>query len=154
MKDNFEAALEFAIMAHRGQLDNGWTPYIMHLLGVWSHVREESLTTQIVALLHDLVEDTDAASFEVLAQRFGTDVSEAVELLTHTKGLSYALYIERIAQSRNRVAITVKLADLADNSSQFRLQRLPASKQEYFKKRAAEKYAPAQQRLRKALEEL
>lgn len=153
MKDNFESALQLAMNAHAGQLDNGWTPYIMHLLGVWSRVREESLTTQIVALLHDSVEDTDTSMTNIY-DHFGTDVGHAVLNLTHPDDLPYNLYIERIAQSKNRAAILVKLADLADNSSEFRLQRLPESKREYFKKRTQEKYTPARARLLQALKEL
>jgi (p)ppGpp synthase/HD superfamily hydrolase len=153
VKDNFEDAIQFAVNAHRGQLDKGWTPYIMHLIGVWSRVREASLQTQIVALLHDTIEDTDI-TYEQLAAEFGTDVADAVALLTHTKGLNYELYIENIARSGNRSAILVKLADLADNSSEFRQQRLPEAKRAYFKQRTLKKYKPAKERLIKALEDI
>ena len=150
MKDNFEDALQFAINAHRGQLDNGWTPYIMHLLGVWERVREASLTTQIVALLHDSVEDT-SVTYEDILREFGEDVANAVQILTHQKGVKYEPYIENIAQSDNMSAILVKLADLEDNSSKTRLQRLPESKKKYFEKRIKEKYLPARRRLLRAL---
>lgn len=151
MKDNFEDALQFAMTAHRGQLDNGWTPYIMHLMGVWSRVRFEPLTTQIVALLHDTVEDTKV-KLDDIRREFGEDVSDAIRLLTHTQFLKYDLYIQNILTSGNRHAIAVKIADLEDNSSEIRLQRLPENKREYFRKRIAEKYTPAKQLLQTALE--
>src|ERR1700676_3792492 len=95
MKDNFEYALQFAIEKHKGQLDKGWTPYIQHLLGVWSKVRFASLDTQIVALLHDVLEDTQT-TYETLAAEFGTDIADSVQLLTHAKGLKYEPYITNI----------------------------------------------------------
>jgi (p)ppGpp synthase/HD superfamily hydrolase len=153
MKDNFDSAVRFALDAHQGQIDKGWSPYIMHLMGVWARVREGSLKTQIVALLHDTIEDT-SVTYEQIAAEFGIEVADTVELLTHRKGLSYALYIERIATSGNRSAILVKLADLADNSSTFRQQRLPESKRKYFQERTKTKYKPAYARLIKSLETL
>lgn len=153
MKDNFEDALKFAINAHSGQLDKGWTPYIQHLLGVWSRVREASLKTQIVALLHDTIEDT-TVTYEQIAEQFGVDVADSIDLLSHNKGLKYEVYIENIARSGDRSAILVKLADLADNSSEFRQQRLPEHKRRYFQERTKTKYKPAHDRLIAALETL
>ena len=153
MKDNFESAVQFALKAHRGQLDKGWTPYIQHLMGVWSQVRNQSLTTQIVALLHDTIEDTDTVYSE-LETEFGEDVAKAIQVLTHERGMKYELYIDVIIASKNRHAILVKIADLTDNSSTTRLQRLPETSRAYFEKRAAEKYGPARSKLLKALEEL
>jgi (p)ppGpp synthase/HD superfamily hydrolase len=153
MKDNFEDALQFAMTAHRGQLDNGWTPYIQHLIGVWSRVRYESLTTQIVALLHDSVEDTNVTVPDI-RRAFGEEVADAVLILTHTGSVKYDAYIQNIISHGNRHAIAVKIADLEDNSSDIRLQRLPEKKREYFRKRIAEKYLPAKHRLQQALEAL
>lgn len=153
MKDNFESALEFAMQKHKGQLDKGWTPYIQHIMGVWSLVRFEDLTTQIAALLHDTVEDT-STTFEELRRGFGDDVVETVAVLTHMKAESYEAYIYRVATSNNRRAIKIKLADLEDNSSAVRLQRLPTERREYFEKRIVEKYSKARLILLAALEKL
>lgn len=153
MKDNFDSAVRFALDAHQGQIDKGWTPYIMHLMGVWSRVREASLKTQIVALLHDTIEDT-TVTYQQIATEFGEEVADSVELLTHRPGLSYGLYVERIATSGDRSVILVKLADLADNSSEFRQQRLPEDKRRYFQERTKTKYKPAYNRLIQALEDL
>lgn len=143
MKDNFESALEFAMQKHKGQLDKGWTPYIQHIMGVWSRVRDEDLTTQIAALLHDTVEDTNT-TFGELIKEFGDSVAETVSVLTHMKGEPYEAYIYRIATSGDIRAIKIKLADLEDNSSPVRLQRLPAERRAYFEKRIVEKYQKAQ----------
>lgn len=153
MKDNFESALQYSMDRHRGQLDKGWTPYIQHILGVWYGVREEDLTTQIAALLHDVPEDTEGTIEEIL-QNFGDDVASIVEILTHNKRIPYESYIDSIIQSGNRRAILIKLSDLADNSSPFRLQRLPESSKEYFQRRAKTKYEQARLRLAEALVKL
>lgn len=150
MKNNFESAVRFALDAHAGQLDSGFTPYIQHLMGVWSKVRNASMTTQIAALLHDTVEDTDV-TLNQIEDNFGTDVKDVIAILTHNKTTPYAAYIEAIALSGNRAAMLVKLADLQDNMSADRLQRLPESSVAYFTKRAQTKYAPARARLLDAL---
>lgn len=150
MKDNFEFALEFSINKHRGQIDKGWTPYIQHILGVWSRVRDADLTTQIAALLHDVVEDT-STTVEEIDREFGDKVAEIVRILTHAKGEPYESYIFRIASSGNRNAILIKLADLADNSSPERLKRLPEEGRKYFEKRIETKYKKAQKTLNDAL---
>lgn len=49
-----EKALEIALKAHRGQVDKGGKPYILHPLAVM--MRMETEEEQIVALLHDVVE--------------------------------------------------------------------------------------------------
>lgn len=148
MKDNFEFALEFALNAHKGQLDKGWTPYIQHIMGVWSRVRDEDLTTQIVALLHDVPEDTEVSLSTIYVQ-FGDDVGKAVGILTHIPGQAYEAYIASIAHSGNKSAILVKLADLEDNTSAARQKRLPEERKEYFLKRTRTKYEPAKELLKK-----
>lgn len=150
MKDNFESALNYAIDKHKGQLDKGWTPYIQHLLGVWSRVRFHDLTTQICALLHDVIEDTDG-TYEEIALNFGSKVADTIQLLTHDRKVRYPAYILNIIESRNQTAINVKIADLEDNSSEIRLQRLPEGKQKYFQKRITTTYLPAKQQLQAAL---
>ena len=93
-------------------------------------------------------------TYEQIAAEFGTEVADSVELLTIKKGLRYELYIENIARSQDRSAILVKLADLADNSSEFRQQRLPEHKRKYFQERTRTKYKPAHNRLIQSLEDL
>lgn len=153
MKDNFESALRFALDSHTGQLDQGWTPHIQHLMGVWSRVRFASMSTQIAALLHDVVEDTNV-SLGQIRDNFGDDVADVIQILTHQKHVPYRAYIESIAESKNRKAILVKIADLDDNCSPERLQRLPDEKRDYFVSRKENKYLPARRRLIDALDKV
>ncbi len=67
-----------------------------------------------VALLHDVIEDS-AVTAEDLAVFIGEDVARIVEILTRRSEETYANYIQRIAESRDQIAIDVKLADLRDH---------------------------------------
>ena len=60
---NQNKALGIAYKAHIGQLDKGGSPYILHPVRVALHCQTED--EKIVALLHDVVEDT-SITFEDL----------------------------------------------------------------------------------------
>ena len=112
-----ERALQVAARAHEGQCDKEGMPYILHPLRVMAGVEGE--TARIVAILHDVVEDTPVTFEELAAMGFGDDVLNALRLVTHEKGTSYAQYV--IAAKANPVARQVKLSDLRDNA---RLDRM------------------------------
>ena len=69
---------------------------------------------KVVAFLHDIVEDTPT-TVEDIEHMFGIRVAEAVDLLTRKKEDTYFDYIHKIATSGDKLAIEVKLADLADH---------------------------------------
>ena len=92
-------------------------PYIFHHFHVAEQMKDE--VTMIVALLHDVVEDTDYTLDDIAAMGFGQDVVDALALMTHDKNVPYLDYVARIRN--NPVARAVKLADLAHNSDPTRL---------------------------------
>jgi len=106
-------ALELATTAHRGQVypSPEREPYICHPIRVMEALEEGD--AQIVALLHDVLEDTSVDVAELHELGFGEHIIRAVLLLTHDGTVPYADYIERLAH--DRLARRVKLADLADN---------------------------------------
>ena len=108
-------ALRLAYTAHHGQVDKSGVPYIYHPYHLAEQMTDE--ITTCVALLHDVVEDTDI-TFEKLAQEFPPAVIEALRLLTHEAGKDYFTYVREIEV--NPVAKVVKLADLAHNSDESR----------------------------------
>ena len=67
---------------------------------------------QIVALFHDLLEDTDATEDEIRSIA-GEEVLQAVKLLTKEKGYDMQTYVTRIRQ--NPIAYAVKGADRLHN---------------------------------------
>ena len=107
------AALQLATLAHEGRTypSPEAEPYICHPVRVMESLRD--IDEQIVALLHDVLEDTPVGVAELRAHGFQDHVIEAVVLLTHDGAVAYADYIERLAP--NRTAQRVKLADIADN---------------------------------------
>ena len=107
-------ALDFATQKHAGQKRIGGADYITHPLAVCQIVEQQGFGEdyQIVALFHDLLEDTNATEQEIL-QLGNQEILQAVKLLTKVKGYNMAQYIEAIKQ--NELARTVKAADRLHN---------------------------------------
>ena len=73
-----------------------------------------SYTTQVVALLHDVVEDSPLV-LEDLEILFPSKIVQHVGHLTRRHGETYSSYIERLCEEGSFVARMVKLADLQDH---------------------------------------
>ena len=76
-----------------------------------------------MALLHDVLEDTDTTAEELLACGVTPKQLQALLLLTHAKEEPYLAYLARVKD--NPLALAVKMAELADNSNPERLAKLP-----------------------------
>ena len=85
-------AILLAVNAHRGQLDKGDQPYIFHPIRVMMNFKTQD--EMIVAILHDVIEDTDydLGSIEVLG--YSSKIIEALDSITKRKGESYSVYCE------------------------------------------------------------
>ena len=110
-------AMKLAFAAHKDQVDKSGIPYVFHPV----HLAEqmESEETAIVALLHDVVEDTEYTLQEIAGMGFPQTVLEALALLTHDEAVPYMDYVMQLKE--NPIARTVKLADLRHNSDLTRL---------------------------------
>lgn len=106
----YQRALTFATLFHSGQKRRGGEPYIIHPIRVSQGVSGE--TEKVVALLHDVVEDT-SCSFKDVYDYFGPEVVRAVHALTRRPHESYKSFMYRIKD--NDIATRVKVADIADN---------------------------------------
>ena len=115
-----EKALVIAIKAHFGQKDRAGQPYILHVIRVMEKC--ESLDEKIVATLHDLIEDTDWTSDQLLQEGFPQYIVDAVVCLTKGDNEPYDDYINRVKP--NPLAVRVKLSDLKDNSNPLRLHTI------------------------------
>ena len=122
MSDLAERASALAKEQFAGKKDKSGVDYFEgHLCSVATLV--ESDEEKAVAYLHDLLEDTDYPE-EKLRQKFGDKIADAVLLMTHRKKLlaeGYLEYIQSLNDSGNELAITVKIADLTNNSDYTRL---------------------------------
>jgi (p)ppGpp synthase/HD superfamily hydrolase len=110
---NYDAAVSLAEMAHAGQVyhpPGGDVPFIQHCL--WVARLLDDPTDKIVAVLHDILEDTDTTA-EKIEQDFGTEVCRCVLILTHSKNETYFDYIKRC--SIDERARRVKIADRSVN---------------------------------------
>jgi (p)ppGpp synthase/HD superfamily hydrolase len=119
---NLDRAIEIAVTAHKGQRDKGGEPYILHPLRVM--LRMPSETERIIAVLHDVVEDSGYTFDDLRAEGFSQEIIEALAALTKRTGESRIDAARRAAG--NKLARAVKLADNAENSD---MGRIPAPTQ-------------------------
>lgn len=108
-------ALHIAYEAHADQVDKCGTPYVFHPYHLAEQMDDEMSTC--VALLHDVVEDTDATLGD-LAREFPAEIIDALRLLTHQPGVPYLDYV--CALAANPIARAVKRADLRHNMDETR----------------------------------
>ena len=110
----FSEALSFAAKKHAGQIRRNGSPYIVHPLKVAQYIDKEgfSIRHQVVALLHDVLEDTDATE-EELKRYCDYEMLEAVKLVTKTDGYIEQEYIDNILN--NEMAKAVKNSDRINN---------------------------------------
>jgi (p)ppGpp synthase/HD superfamily hydrolase len=147
-----EKARALAARVHAGQTDKGGHPYLDHPLRVAESVRGEGRDAMVAAILHDVIEDGGISAAELRAEGFPEAAVQAVEIVTKRNGEhgdeeGYRRFIERVATSGSRLAMIVKLADLADNSDLSRLGREPTAKD----LARARKYEQSRRRLLAAL---
>ena len=117
MEGRVGEAYRIAQKAHQGQKDKAGADYINHPVTVASNVGDDE-SAIIVALLHDVVEDTDITLNDLNTFLLPKE-SEALRMLTHDESVPYMEYIEQI--SHNRLATLVKMADLKHNMDLSRL---------------------------------
>lgn len=129
-----KAAMKLCFEAHKEQIDKSGLPYVFHPFYLAEQMKDEDTT--IVALLHDLIEDTDHTLEELRALGFGEYIIEAIALMTHDDNVPYMEYVAAIKS--NPIAKEVKLADLRHNSDMTRLETVTPRDIE-----RAEKYARA-----------
>ena len=113
-------ALKFCFEAHKNQYDKSGMPYVFHPF----HLAEQMTTeeTTVVALLHDVVEDTDYTIADLTEMGFPKAITDAIGLMTHEKGVDYFEYVAAIKE--NPIAKAVKIADLTHNSDLSRLDEV------------------------------
>jgi (p)ppGpp synthase/HD superfamily hydrolase len=117
---NLEKALQIALKAHEGQKDKAGSPYILHPLRLMLAMDSES--ERIVAVLHDVLEDSPFTANQLRSQGFSDEIIVALECLTRGEGESYRDFIER-AKS-NPLARRVKRAYIEDNRNIRRISDL------------------------------
>ena len=127
-------ALKVCFEAHKDQVDKSGAPYVFHPFHLAEQMKDEKTT--IVALLHDVIEDTEYTFEDLRNMGFDNEVIEALMLMTRNKDIPYMDYVAKI--KHNPIAKAVKLADLQHNSD---LSRLDVVDEKALKRK--EKYSEA-----------
>ena len=123
-------ALKLCFEAHKDQIDKSGMPYVFHPFHLAEQMADENTT--IVALLHDVIEDTEYTLDDLRKFGFAEDVLSAISLMTHADDVPYMEYVVKI--KTNPIAKAVKLADLKHNSDMSRLDRITQTDEERAKK--------------------
>ena len=126
-------ALKLCFEAHREQTDKSGMPYVFHPFHLAEQMTDEKTT--VVALLHDLIEDTDHTLEDLRTLGFDEEILAAIALMTHADGVPYMDYVAAIKE--NPIARAVKLADLRHNSDMTRLDTVSPYDEERAQKYAA-----------------
>lgn len=115
--ESTKKAMKLCFEAHKNQVDKTDIPYVFHPIHLAEQMDDEVST--VVALLHDVVEDTDYTLEDLSGMGFGKDVIDALALLTHDPAVPYMDYVALI--KNNPIAKKVKLSDLSHNSDLSRM---------------------------------
>lgn len=139
----------YAENKHKNQYRKSGEPYIIHPLHVAYTLAKLGLDTQTIcaAMLHDVVEDTDACYGDI-EKKFGTEIAQIVEGVTKITELFKSVE-EKQAENYNKMfgamekdirIIILKLADRLHNINT--LEHLKRDRQIAISKETIELYAP------------
>ncbi len=118
---NLERAIQIAVEAHAGAKDKGGKAYILHPINVMMRVDTEE--EKIVAVLHDVVEDTDWTFDELRKEGFSETIIEALNSVTkYSEDEDYDQFVQRALE--NEIGRRVKIADLRENLDVTRIGEL------------------------------
>ena len=109
-------ALSICFDAHKDQRDKSGLPYVFHPFHVAEQMKDEFTT--VVALLHDVVEDSEY-TLDDLRTIFPQRIVDAIAVLTHDTQTTYMAYIDDVKQ--DTIATIVKIADLEHNADLSRI---------------------------------
>ena len=113
-------AFLLCMVKHWKQKDKAGKRYVWHPIHVMINVK--GYNEKIVALLHDIVEDTEVTVPDLKNLKFSKEVIEAVDVITKKKDQEYFSYLKSIKD--NSIAKKVKIADLKHNSDLKRLRSI------------------------------
>lgn len=131
--DQLATAINVAASFHEKQRDKLGKPYIHHPIAVMLKMDEDDIDGQIVAVLHDIVEDTVMAIYDLPAFGFDEEIVEAIDAITHREGETNLEYWTRL--KCNPIALRVKLKDIEHNTSPERMEYLDPETRERLTKK-------------------
>ena len=150
-----QRAYNYAVEKHGDQKRKSGEPYIIHPTNVAYTIAELGLDEKTIcaALLHDVVEDTDA-TYDDIEKEFGTEIAEMVDGVTKLKLIQHASIEENqvenyrkmfLAMGKDIRVIIIKLADRLHNMRT--LEYLKRDRQIAIAQETMQLYAPLANRL-------
>lgn len=139
---SLQKAIKIATDAHYGQVDQTGEPYILHPMRVMLRFPPGDDLHRMVAILHDVLEDTNVTFTNLVDIGIPMSAVDAVDALTRGKNEPYDSYLTRV--ENNEVATQVKIYDMQDNLDASRLAHLPEDVQQ----RLIKKYTRGLMRLK------
>ena len=150
-----QKAYVFAGKAHKGQVRRSGEPYLSHPLEVADYLADMKLdkTTLVAALLHDVLEDTDATAADI-RENFGKEVADLVEGVTKISRVQEVSPEVRRAETIRKIILAmtddiriifIKLADRIHNLKTLR--HLDEERQRQIARETLDIYAPIANRL-------
>ena len=118
--DDIDKAIKVACNAHAGQMDKAGKPYILHPLRLM--MKFNNAQEQVVAVLHDVVEDSDMTLESLASAGFSELIVDALDCLSKRGGEDYEDFIKRI--SPNELARKIKIEDIKDNLDLTRMESI------------------------------
>jgi (p)ppGpp synthase/HD superfamily hydrolase len=115
-----EKSLHIALQAYAGKTDKAGREYILHPLRVMAKMKTD--LERSAALLHDVIEDSDITAEQLLAEGIPVEVVEAIQYLSRNENEDYQEFVART--KKNKLAATIKIADIEDNIDVLRLTSL------------------------------
>ena len=147
-EDLLYKTLELVLKVFDEKVDKGGMPYFNHLFKVYMGVY--NYNEKIIALLHDIVEDTDIDFKDLKEFGYNDEIIKPLTYLTKKKGEYYPDYIDRIISSNDIHTLNVKLSDLKHNMDITRIKNPSINDYERISKR----YEPAYMKIKEKIEEM
>lgn len=113
-------AMAFAAQKHQSQFDKAGRPYFLHCCKVMHYLKSDDDELSAIAVLHDVVEDTDATYQDLRAIGLSERIIEGVRSMTKQPGQTPDEYLQQVLS--NPDSVCVKMADLRHNSDIRRLK--------------------------------
>ena len=96
-----------------GKNHSSGIPYMDHLVAVADDFSDDK--AKVIALLHDIIKETEISANDLNYIGFPSDIVKAVILMTREKDESYDAFINRMINSNNNMVIQIKKSDLEKN---------------------------------------